>query len=181
MLGKLAYENGPGYPLGPITPVIVRRQAWWKVRAGGFFTYSRDQIWRMQEGWDKTFDTPGAGHVCKMKEIVTSLARWEFTPDQGVFATGISSESTLNTAMRSPRGDRVLIYLSSQCTVFVHLDRIAAAQAKATFINPVTGERRPAGNLNGRTFPDGETQFFTTSGHWEDAVLRLEGVKEVAK
>jgi hypothetical protein len=53
-------------------------------------------------------------------------------------------------------------------------------------INPTTGERRVAGtyrtgNLNGRTFPDGQTQFFTTPGHWEDAVLLLEGVKEGAK
>jgi hypothetical protein len=186
VLGEPAYENGPEYPLGPITPLIVRRQAWWTVMAGGFFTYGQDQMWRMQEGWDKTFDAPGAGHVCKMKEILTSLPWWEFTPDQGVFATGVSSESTLNTAMRSPSGDRILIYLSSQCTAFVHLDKIAAAQAEATFINPTTGERRPAGtyrtgNLNGRTFPDGQTQFFTTPGHWEDAVLLLEGVKEVAK
>ena len=169
-----------------ITPVIVRRQAWWTAMAGGFFTYGQDQMWRVQEGWDKTFDTPGAGHVCKMREILTSLPWWEFTPDQSIFATGISSEQTLNTAMRSTGGDRVLVYLSSQCTVFVHLDKITTAQAKATLVNPTTGERRAAdtyrtGNLNGRTFPDGQTQFFTTPGHWEGAVLLLEGVKESAK
>jgi hypothetical protein len=176
VLGEGAYENGPEYPQGPITPLIVRRQAWWAVMAGGFPTYGQDQMWRMQPGWDKTFDTPGASHVCKMKEIMTSLPWWDLVPDQGVFATGVSSERTLNAGMRSTSGDRLVIYLSSQCSVFVHLDKIAAAKAKATWINPTTGEHKDAGsfrtgNLNGGTFPDGQIQFFTTPGHWEDAVL----------
>ena len=180
VLGEGAYENGPEYPLGPITPLLVRRQAWWTVMAGGFPTYGQDQMWRMQPGWDKTFDTPGAAQVCKMKEIMTALPWWDMIPDQGIFATGISSERTLNTAMRSSAGGRVLVYLSSQCTVFVHLDKIAATRARATWISPVTGERRDAGsyrtgNFNGKTFPDGQTQYFTTPGHWEDAVLLLQG------
>jgi hypothetical protein len=88
--------------------------------------------------------------------------------------------------MRSPDGDRILVYLSSQCSVSIHLDKIAAAQARATFINPATGERRKAGtyrtgNLNGKTFPDGQTQFFTTPGHWEDAVLLLEATEQRAR
>lgn len=116
----------------------------------------------------------------KMKEIVTSVPWWELVPDQGIFASGVSSERTLNAGMRSISGDRVLAYLASQCTVFIHLDKIAAAKAKATWIHPSTGERKPigtfrTGNHNGRAFPDGQTQFFTVPGHWEDAVLMLEG------
>ena len=133
----------------------------------------------MQPGWDKTFDTPGAFQVAKMKEILTSLPWWEMTADQGIFATGVGSERTLNAALRSYRGDRVLVYLPSQCTVVLHLDKIAAKEARVTWINPVTGERRPAGtfrtgNLNGKSFPDGQTQSFTVPGHWEDALLLLE-------
>ena len=67
MLGEGAYENGPEYPQGPITPLVVRRQAWWALMAGGFHTYGQDQMWRMEPGWDKTFDTPGAAQVCLMK------------------------------------------------------------------------------------------------------------------
>ena len=52
------YENGPEYPLGPITPLIVRRQAWWAVLAGGFFTYGQNQMWRMGKDWDKTSTLP---------------------------------------------------------------------------------------------------------------------------
>ena len=60
MLGEGAYENGPEYPQGPITPLIVRRQAWWAFMAGGFITYGQDQMWRMEPHWTTTFDTPGA-------------------------------------------------------------------------------------------------------------------------
>ena len=105
VLGEGAYENGPEYPQGPVTPLLVRRQAWWTVMAGGFHTYGQDQMWRMNPGWEKTFDTPGAAQVCLMKELMTSLPWWEIVPDQGVFATGVSSERTFNTGMRSTSGN----------------------------------------------------------------------------
>jgi hypothetical protein len=179
VLGEGAYENGPEYPLGPITPLVVRRQAWWTVMAGGFPTYGQNQMWRMEAGWEKTFDTPGAGHVATMKAILTSLPWWELSPDQGLFATGVGSERTLNTAMRSFRGDRALVYVSSQCTFWIHLDKIASKTVRATWISPTTGERRDAGtfetgNLNDKVFPEGKTTSFTVPGHWEDAVLLLE-------
>jgi hypothetical protein len=180
VLGEGAYEDGPEYPQGPITPWVVRRQAWWTVMAGGFHTYGQNQMWRMETDWDKSFDTPGAGQVCLMKRIVTSLPWQDLVPDQGVFATGIGSERSLNAAMRSSDGKRILVYLSSPTTVFVHLDKVEAKNAKATWISPVTGERKDAGtyatgNLTGSTFPGSPTQFFKTPGFWEDAVLLLEG------
>jgi hypothetical protein len=179
VLGEGAYEDGPEYPQGPITPLVVRRQAWWTVMAGGFHTYGQNQMWRMEPGWEKTFDTPGAAHAARMKEIVTSLPWWELTPDQGLFATGVGSERTLNAALRSSRGDRALVYLSSQCTFTLHLDKVSSKNVRVTWISPTSGERREAGtyatgNFNGKTFPDARTQAFTVPGHWEDAVLLLE-------
>ena len=181
VLGEGAYEDGPEYPQGPITPLVIRRQAWWTAMAGGFHTYGQNQMWRMEPGWDKTFDTPGAAQVCLMRKILTDATWWTLVPDQGAFATGIGSERTLNAAMRSADGKRVLVYLSSPTTVFLHLDKIEAKNAKATWISPVTGEKKDGGtfatgNLTGSTFPTGQTQFFKTPGHWEDAVLLLEGV-----
>jgi hypothetical protein len=181
VLGEGAYENGPEYPQGPITPYVVRRQAWWTVTAGGFHTYGQNQMWRMEPGWDKTFETPGAAQVCLMRRILSDLPWWTLLPDQGVFATGVSSERTLNTAMRSADGSRVLVYLSSPTTVFLHLDKLEAKNAKATWISPVTGEKKDAGsfatgNRTGSVFPGSPQQFFKTPAFWEDAVLLLEGV-----
>lgn len=180
VLAEAAYENGPEYPQGPITPLIVRREAWWSVMAGGFHTYGQNQMWRMGKNWDTTFDTPGADHVAKMKEILSAWRWWELVPDQGLYASGVSSERTLNTAMRSMRGDFALLYLSSQCRFFVHLHKILTKNVKATWINPTTGERREAGtfatgNLNNRMFPSAEVQAFKTPDYWEDALLVLEG------
>ena len=149
--------------------------------AGGFHTYGQDQMWRMAPGWDKTFDTPGADQVAMMKTIMTSLPWWELSPDQGLFATGIGSERTLNAAMRSRDGQRALVYLSSQTTVLLHLDKIAAKNAQRHVDQP--GNRRTedaagvflTGNLNGKTFPEAVTQMFTVPAHWEDALLLLEG------
>ncbi|MES2220178.1 MAG: DUF4038 domain-containing protein, partial [Acidobacteriota bacterium] len=39
ILAEGAYEEGPEYPTGPITPLLVRRQAYWTYLSGGFFTY----------------------------------------------------------------------------------------------------------------------------------------------
>jgi hypothetical protein len=180
VLGEGAYENGPEYPQGPITPLIVRRQAWWTVMAGGFHTYGQNQMWRMEPGWDETFDTPGAAQVCRMKEIVTSIPWWDLIPDQGVFDVGVSSGRTLNAAMRAEDGSRVLVYLSSPTTVFLQLDKVEAKWVRVTWISPVSGERKDAGtfetgNLTGDVFPHARTQFFRTPDFWEDAVLLLEG------
>jgi len=80
---------------------------------------------------------------------------------------------------------RVLVYLSSPTTVFLHLDKIEAKTARATWISPVTGERKDAGthatgNRTGATFPAALTQFFKTPDFWEDAVLLLEAVEDQA-
>lgn len=173
-----AYENGPEYPTGPITPLIVRRQAWWAFLAGGFHTYGQNQMWRMEPGWDQTFDTPGAAQVGCFKNILTEYPWWQLVPDQSLFATGVSSERTLNVAARSEDDQWALVYLSSQCIVSLRLEKIGGREAEATWINPQTGEQRPAGkyatgNRQAAVFPQGHLQSFTTPPFWEDAVLSL--------
>jgi hypothetical protein len=181
VLGEGAYENGPEYPQGPITPLIVRRQAWWAFMAGGFITYGQDRMWRMGPGWAETFDTPGAGHMTQFKAIATSRPWWKSVPDQGFFASGVSSERTLNAAVRSVDSDWAMIYLSSPCHVLIHLDKILTQNVRATWVNPQTAEQKDAGvfatgNLiEGRVFPKGQSQWFATPGFWEDAILLLDG------
>ncbi|RPJ83333.1 MAG: DUF4038 domain-containing protein, partial [Acidobacteria bacterium] len=182
VLSEGAYENGPEYPTGPITPLLVRRQAWWTVMAGGSHTYGQNQMWRMEPGWDSTFETPGALQVTLMKRILSGLNWWELIPDQSLFASGVGSERALNAAMRSAKNDMALIYLSSQCHAFIQVHKIASKQVKATWINPADGTRKdaggfPTGNLTGKPFPDNRVELFTTPGHWEDALLLLEAVE----
>jgi hypothetical protein len=73
-----------------------------------------------------------------------------------------------------------MIYLSSPCHVLIHLDKVATREVKATWVSPQTGEAQDAGtyatgNMTGSIFPHARTQWFSTPGFWEDAVLILDG------
>ncbi|MCL5997690.1 MAG: hypothetical protein M1546_16780 [Chloroflexi bacterium] len=115
------------------------------------------------------------------KTIATSHPWWRRIPNQGLFASGVSSERTLNAAVSSPEGDWAMVYMASQCNVLIHLDRIQTRRVKATLVNPATGEAQDAGtcetgNRGDTPFPQSRQQWFSTPGHWEDAVLVLDGI-----
>jgi hypothetical protein len=180
VLAEPAYESGPEYPLGPITPLVVRRQAWWAFMAGGFFTYGHNQNWSMEPGWLADLAAaPGAAQMGLFKRIVTARPWSQMIPDQGMFDSGVSNERTLNAARRAVDGSSALLYLAGQCHVRVNVERLMARHVHATWINPVTGEERDAGvhatgNLTGSVFPQRSAIWFSVPGHWEDAVLALE-------
>lgn len=181
VLGEGAYENGPEYPQGPITPLIVRRQAWWAFMAGGYITYGQDQMWRMGPGWEQTFDTPGARHMSLFRQIATSRAWWQRIPDQGLFDDGASSGRTQNAAVRSPNGDWAMLYFASQCSALVNIEKILTPRVKCTWVNPATGEEKDAGvfdtgNRPGSIFPERCRRWFSVPDFWEDGVLVLDGI-----
>jgi hypothetical protein len=182
VLGEGAYEDGQEYPTGPITPLIVRRQAWWSWMAGGFTTYGQNQMWRMEGNWLDCLDRPGTRDMTTFKDIVTSRAWWELIPDQSLFAFGESSGRTLNAAMRTLRGSCAMIYLSEATHVVLEMNRIASARAQATWVHPQTGESVDAGvhltgnRIPGRTLPERVHQAFTTPPFWQDAVLILDAI-----
>jgi hypothetical protein len=174
-----AYEEGPEYPTGPITPLIVRRQAWWAVLAGGFHTYGHNQMWRLERGFERALDAPGSVQVGLMKRVLTSRDWWDLVPDEGIFASGTGSGPTLNAAARSLNGDVAIVYFSSPGTAVLHLDHIAGGRARATWISPVTGQCRAAGsydtgNAVGNLLGRAHKRAFSVPWSWEDAVLLLE-------
>ncbi len=180
VLGEGAYEDGPEYPLGPITPLVVRRQAWWTFMAGGFVTYGQYRNYPDEPRWAEGWDRPGAGHMTIFKQIATSRPWTQMVPDQSLFGSGVSSERTLNTALRTLDSTCAMLYLSSQCHVRVNVDRILTRRVKATLINPATGELKDAGayetgNAAGAVFPPWRGEWFSVPGYWEDAVLILDG------
>ena len=180
VLGEGAYEDGPEYPLGPITPLVVRKQAWWTFLAGGFHTYGQNQMWRMEPGWLSTLDTPGAFQMGVFKNIVTAREWWKLVPDQSVFVDGPGSGPYLNAAARSVDGDWLLIYLAGKGSVTIHTDKIITSdRCKATWFDPRTGHATevgtfPTGNLGLGVFPETTARTFTPPSTSEDAVLVLE-------
>jgi hypothetical protein len=183
VLGEPAYEDGPEYPLGPISPLIVRRQAWWSWMGGGFFTYGNNQNWRMEPGFLSYLSSPGAEQMGIFRKITGWREWWKMVPDQSIFADGVSCERTLNTAVRAEDSSWAMIYLSSQCHVQLYLERILTKSVKITWVNPQTGEEKdggvyPTGNCTGKAFPDGFIRTpFTVPAYWEDAVIILDGME----
>lgn len=180
VLGEGAYEDGPEYPTGPITSLIIRRQAWWSFMAGGFFTNGHNQNWRMESNWDDILTAPGAAQMQVYKQIITSRPWWQMIPDQSLFDIGAGSDRSLNAAKRTPDCSCALLYLSSQCHVSVNLDKILNQRVRGTWINPQNGEQKHAGdnatgNRTGSIFPQGQKAWFQVPDFWEDAVLVLDG------
>ncbi|MCC7206045.1 MAG: DUF4038 domain-containing protein [Anaerolineae bacterium] len=179
VLGEGAYEDGPEYARGPITPLVVRRQAWWTFAAGGYFTYGQNQMWRAQPGWTSTFDTPGARQMGIFRQIAAALPWWDRLPDQTLIEEGIGGGETLNAAVRGSDGRWALVYLSSRCHALIRLERLASEFVRAVWANPATGQRLDAGTHRAFTLP-GVRQvrqscfaWFRTPDFWEDAVLIL--------
>jgi hypothetical protein len=167
-----AYEEGPEYPTGPITPLLVRQQAYWAYLAGGFHTYGHNDMWRHNPTWRQSLDSPGAQHMGVLKQIFTARPWWKHTPDQSVFALGAGGEKVLNAAACSSDGDSVIVYLSSPTTVSINMEKINAAKTvRARWVNTETGEETVIGE-----FPNTGTRAFTTPESRPDAVLLLDGV-----
>ncbi len=168
-----AYEEGPEYPTGPITPLVVRRQAYWAVLAGGFHTYGHNDMWRKNPTWRRSLEAPGALAMGVLKTIFTSREWWELVPDQSVFSTSAGEGKTLNAAARSEDGGTVIVYLSSPAGVTINMSRLTAGpRSRATWVNPVTGK-----GTNGGEFPNKGARRFVPPELWEDAVLVLEAVQ----
>jgi hypothetical protein len=170
VLAEGAYEDGPEYPSRPITPLVVRKQAWWAFLAGGFHTYGHNDMWRKNPTWRESLDSPGARQMGILKQVLSSREWWTLVPDQSVIAAGAGSDKYLNAAARSTRGDWAILYLSTRNPITVDFGKVTTSEVvRATWVNPETGELNGAG-----VFPNSGLRSLTPSLKSEDAVLLLE-------
>ncbi len=106
-----------------------------------------------------------------LKKVFLGLSEWWYlVPDQSIFATGGQIEGQiLNLAARHKDGKWVMVYLGSKASFSVHMDKVAAPQVTARWIDPRTGSATAAGSFSNT----GVSSLSTPAG-WEDAVLILE-------
>lgn len=169
-----AYEGGEEYG-SAITPLLVRREAYYTCLAGGFHGYGHNDSWRVRPRWREALTDPGAKQMTVLKNVFTSLPEWwELVPDQTVFATGGNTQGdVLNLGARSSEGKWIVAYVAGEKNVTVNLSKISSADsAAAVWIDPVTGEQRSIGR-----FPIRDSQLFTRPVGWEDGVLVVKAVK----
>ena len=174
LMAEGAYEAGSEYGFD-VTPLWVRRQAYYSYLCGAHFTYGHNDSWRVLPTWKKALDAPGAVQMGILKKIFLGREEWwHLVPDQSILASGGNTKGdVLNLAARHKDGKWIMVYLGAKASFSINMDRFTAGnQAKASWIDPRTGGAASAGS-----FPNSGVQTFSTPEGWEDALLVLESSK----
>jgi hypothetical protein len=170
LMAEGAYEAGSEYGFA-VTPLWVRRQAYYSYLAGAHHTYGHNDSWRVLPTWKKALDAPGAVQLGILKKIF--LARkewWLLVPDQSVLASGgRTTGDVLHLAARHQEGKWVMVYLADRASFSVDMSQVKAARAGAFWVDPRSGDSVPIGSVS----TTGVKSFSTPDG-WEDALLILE-------
>ena len=166
-----AYEAGSEYGFD-VTPLWIRRQAYYSFLAGAHHTYGHNDSWRVLPTWKQALDAPGAVQLGILKKVFLDREEWwNLVPDQSIFASGGNTNGTvLNLAARHKDGKWVMVYLADKASLSVNLEKLKGADtAKAFWVDPRSGGAVPVG-----TCPTAGVKSFSTPDGWEDALLILE-------
>jgi hypothetical protein len=167
------YESGEEYGY-PITPLLVRRQAYYTCLAGGFHGYGHNDSWRVKPRWREALNDPAARQMTVLKDIFMGLPEWwTLVPDQSVITNGgTTTGDVLNLGARSASGKWILIYVADQPDITVNLAKLNSKTASARWIDPVTGAPRLLG-----TFRVDGVRSFTRPADLQDAALVVSAVE----
>ncbi|HYE65935.1 MAG TPA: DUF4038 domain-containing protein [Pyrinomonadaceae bacterium] len=175
-IGEAAYEAQDYRPWSNVvvTPLIVRQQAYWTYLSGGaYHIYGHADVMLKTAKWATGINAPGANQLGVLKNLLLSRGWWQLVPDQSIFASGVGSGATLNTAARSSSGDSITVYLSSPTTITINMSKITSSgAAKATWVDPKSGAQTVIG-----TFSSAGTRSFTNPFS-EDALLLLDAAPD---
>jgi hypothetical protein len=171
LMAEGAYEQGSEYTFN-VTPLWVRRQAYYSYLAGGHHAYGHNDSWRVLPKWKQALDAPGATQMGILKKIFLDRKEWwHLIPDQSVFSAGGNIQgNVLNLAARHRDGQWVMAYLGSKASFSIHMNKVVAGNNVDTFwIDPRTGQSMTAGR-----YSNTGVKLFQTPDGWEDAALILE-------
>jgi hypothetical protein len=171
VMGEGAYEHGAEYGFD-VTPLWIRRQAYYSYLAGAHHAYGHNDSWRVLPTWQQALDAPGATQLGILKKIFRDRKEWWYlVPDQTVFASGGNTNGqVLNLAARHKDGRWIMAYLGGKASFSIHMNKLTTDNAvRARWIDPRTGEPKAIGR-----FSNSGVQSFSTPDDWEDALLVLE-------
>jgi len=171
LMAEGAYEHGSEYGFD-VTPLWVRRQAYYSYLAGAHHTYGHNDSWRVLPTWKQALDAPGAVQMGILRKVFEARKEWWYlVPDQTILASGGKTEGrVLSLAARHRDGLWLMVYLADQGTFTIDCRKFAGGpEATAFWIDPRTGESRSIGKV-----PSRSVREFATPEGWEDALLILE-------
>jgi CubicO group peptidase (beta-lactamase class C family) len=171
LMAEGAYEHGSEYGFD-VTPLWIRRQAYYSYLAGASHTYGHNDSWRVLPSWKQALDAAGARQLGILRKTIESLPEWwNLVPDPDIFDKGGNTQGQiLNLAARHKDGKWVLVYMAAKAEVSIKLDKIGGAgQVNGVWFDPQDGKHEAIGKLSNTG-----TRSFTTPDGWEDALLILE-------
>ncbi|HEY0341842.1 MAG TPA: DUF4038 domain-containing protein, partial [Steroidobacteraceae bacterium] len=162
------------FHLGNVTNLMLRKQPWWTVLAGGLGGYFYGSIWwTFPSGWQNSIDTPAVAQVGYWKTLMTSLPWYNLVPDQthqivtagyGTYSgNGTGSVQTDNyvTAAGTPDGKLVIAYLPASTTLTVNMTKLSGA-VTAQWFDPSNGTYT---SIAGSPLANTGTRNFTSPGN----------------
>ncbi len=171
LMAEGAYEAGSEYGF-EVTPLWIRRQAYYSNLAGAHHTYGHNDSWRVLPTWKKALDAPGACQMGILKKIFLARKEWWYlVPDQSIFASGGKTDGRmLSLAARHKVGKWIMVYLGSKTSFSINMNKITAgSKVNAFWIDPKTGDTVTINSLANKA-----VESFSTPDGWEDAILILE-------
>ena len=171
LMAEGAYEAGTEYGFD-VTPLWIRRQAYYSYLAGAHHTYGHNDSWRVLPTWRKALDAPGAVQMGILRKIFLGLKEWWYlVPDQSIFASGGNTAGqVLILAARHKDGKWIMVYLANKADFSINMNKLSpAGKVNASWVDPRTGKSVSAGS-----FSNTGVQSFSTPDEWEDALLILE-------
>jgi hypothetical protein len=174
LMAEGAYEAGTEYGFD-VTPLWVRRQAYYSYLCGAHFTYGHNDSWRVLPTWKKALDAPGAAQMGILRKAITGRKEWwHLVPDQSILARGGKTDGDLlNLAARHKDGLWAIAYLGSAALFSIDMGKITGGTTvEARWIDPRSGDTVFIG-----TFPGHGLREYSTPDGWDDALLILEPPK----
>lgn len=171
-LHAICHNAGNGYA----DEVDVRNVAYWSTFAGGAgHAYGHRQVWLFDghngnRVWASALNATGAGQMRHLKTLLESRPAAGRGPDEDLVRGGFEGQRPA-VALRG--SGYAWVYTPDGGAVTVSLGRVGAAQLRASWFDPRTGQRSVIGTFAGT----GERTFTPWSrGRGNDWVLLLEGV-----
>jgi hypothetical protein len=170
VMAEGAYEEGTEY-LFDVTPLWVRRQAYYSYLTGAHHGYGHNDSWRMLPTWKKALEAPGARQMVVLKKFFLGLEEWwNLVPDQTILKVGGQTNGRLlNLAARHRSGKWAIAYFADKASFKVDLSKVlSGSEAEALWVDPRNGETTSIGSIAAKG-----TKTFSTPDGWEDSLLLL--------
>ncbi len=167
VMAEGAYEAGADYGF-EVTPLWLRRQAYYTQLAGGYHSYGHEGFWRIGPTWPEALEAPGARQMGVLRQAFTGLPEWwRLTPDQALLTAGGRTDSdVLTLAARHAEGRWAVVYAAEPTRFTLAMHQLSGATFEAFWIDPRTGGRTEAAAT-----PADDEQTFATPDGFEDGLL----------